>query len=103
MSGDIDGLFSYALDAIFPQNLGDVLLTLGWYLLDIISPTLGWVPESSNWTVLSFFFFSLALELTSITTDLNTDKSLDKNIVHFSHQLNNQVCSAPCLCPLTNV
>lgn len=49
------------------------------------------------------FFFSLALELTSITTDLNTDKSLDKNIVHFSHQLNNQVCSAPCLCPLTNV
>lgn len=58
MSGDIDGLFSYPLDAIFPQNLGDVLLTLGWYLLDIISPTLGWVPESSNWTVLSFFFFT---------------------------------------------
>lgn len=48
-------------------------------------------------------FFSLALELTSITTDLNTDESLDKNIVHYSQQLNNQMCSAPCLCPLTNV
>lgn len=85
-----------------PQNLGDVLRTLGLYLLDIISPNLGYVLESSNWTVMSFLFY-VALELIFIATALNIDKSLDKTIVHFSHQLSKPVCSVPCLCHLTNI
>lgn len=54
-SGDEDVLFCHLLAEFYPQNLADVLLTLGAYLLDIISPILGCVPKSSTcpWTHLN--------------------------------------------------
>lgn len=90
MSGDIDGSFSYPLAEFYPEKKADVLLTLGAYLLDIISPILGCVPKSSTcpWTHLNNY----RPERWQITGQ-----------EHFSHQLNEQLCLTPCHHPFTNM